>query len=76
MWLPRCRRWGMHGRPIPLPPAHRTDEPVTAYDELDDDAKDLIDAIRERQAYIATGMLDPEGFDDFRVVIGENGLRG
>ncbi|KAL6766940.1 hypothetical protein ACKKBG_A37985 [Auxenochlorella protothecoides x Auxenochlorella symbiontica] len=56
--------------------AVHADEPVTAYDELTDDSKDLIDSIRERQAYIAAGMLDPEGFDDFRVVIGENSLRG
>ncbi|KAL6768148.1 hypothetical protein ACKKBF_B37985 [Auxenochlorella protothecoides x Auxenochlorella symbiontica] len=56
--------------------AVHADEPVTAYDELTDDSKDLIDSIRERQAYIAAGMLDPKGFDDFRVVIGENSLRG
>ncbi|KAK2080846.1 hypothetical protein QBZ16_000700 [Prototheca wickerhamii] len=56
--------------------AVNADEPVTAYDELSEEAKDLIDSIRERQAYIAAGMLDPEGFDDFRVVIGENSLQG
>lgn len=55
--------------------AVNADEPVTAYDELSEEAKDLIDSIRERQAYIAAGMLDPEGFDDFRVVIGENSLQ-
>jgi CS domain len=52
------------------------DEPVTAYDEMEEGAKDLLDSMLERQAYINAGLIDPEGFDDFRVVIGENSLGG
>mmetsp|Transcript_2017 Transcript_2017/g.5601 ORF Transcript_2017/g.5601 Transcript_2017/m.5601 type:complete len:689 (+) Transcript_2017:597-2663(+) len=48
------------------------DEPCTPYDELDEKSKDLIDEIQERQQLIAEGLIDPEGFDDFRCVIGEN----
>lgn len=42
------------------------DEPVTPYDEMEPGAKDLLESILERQAYINAGLIDPEGFDDFR----------
>ncbi len=42
--------------PMSRPPAHLpADEPVQAYDQLDDSAKGLIEAIQERQAYINAG---------------------
>ena len=51
------------------------DEPVVPYEQLDPDAKELLESILERQAMINEGMIDPvNGFDDFRVVIGENSL--
>ncbi|KAL4440288.1 hypothetical protein ABPG75_003289 [Micractinium tetrahymenae] len=59
-----------------LQEAVHADEPVQPYDQLDDSAKGLIEAIQERQAYINAGLIDPEGFDDFRVVLGESGLGG
>jgi hypothetical protein len=52
------------------------DEPLTPYDDLDERAKDLIEDIQERQRMIQTGEFDLENsFDDFRVVIGERGLK-
>ncbi|PRW39305.1 BOBBER 2-like [Chlorella sorokiniana] len=51
------------------------DEPEKPFEQLGDDSLRLLDAIQERQAYIQAGLIDPEGFDDFRVVIGEHGLR-
>jgi hypothetical protein len=51
------------------------DEPSPAYDELDDGAKDLLESLLERQAMVNAGLIDLEnGFDDFRLVIGENSL--
>ena len=43
---------------------------------MDDRSKELLDNMIERQAMINEGLIDPEGFDDFRVVIGENSLVG
>jgi hypothetical protein len=59
---------------IILEPPLPADEPTKPFDELDDGARGLLDSILERQAYIGAGLIDPEGFDDFRVVIGENSL--
>ncbi|KDD71419.1 hypothetical protein H632_c5075p0 [Helicosporidium sp. ATCC 50920] len=56
--------------------AVHADERVKPFEELDEDAKELMESILERQEYVAAGMLDPEGFDDFRVVIGESSLKG
>ncbi|CAD7697348.1 unnamed protein product, partial [Ostreobium quekettii] len=50
------------------------DEPVVPYDDLDDRAKELIEDIQERQQMVHEGLIDLEGFDDFRVVIGENSM--
>eukprot|EP00963_Diacronema_lutheri_P012210 scaffold1671_cov344-Pavlova_lutheri.AAC.39 len=47
------------------------DEPTVPYDELDDDAKELLEELRERQELINEGLIDPEAFDDFRCVIGD-----
>ncbi|KAK3236389.1 hypothetical protein CYMTET_53468, partial [Cymbomonas tetramitiformis] len=47
------------------------DEPVVPYEELDDKAKDLIHDLQEHQEMINEGLIDPEGFDDFRLVIGD-----
>ena len=41
---------------VPSPLAsHTADEPVQPYDQLDESAKGLIEAIQERQAYINAG---------------------
>ena len=47
------------------------DEPAVGYDELPEDAVHLLEDIRERQEMIAEGLLDIDGFDDFRCVIGD-----
>jgi hypothetical protein len=42
---------------------------------LDPSSLALLEELRERQAMVASGELDLErSFDDFRVVVGENGL--
>ncbi len=42
---------------------------------MDPAALALLEELRERQAMVASGELDLErSFDDFRVVVGENGL--
>lgn len=52
------------------------DEPTVPYDEMDEGAKDLLDSLLERQAMVNAGLIDLEnGFDDFRLVIGENSLK-
>lgn len=43
------------------PPPPLADEPVQGYDQLDDSAKGLIEAIQERQAYINAGAAGPGG---------------
>ena len=56
---PQC--WCSHPSSLPAqtvvrPPAWLpADEPVQPYDEMDEKAKDLLDAIHERQAYINAG---------------------
>ncbi len=51
------------------------DEPVVPYDKMDDGAKQLVENLLERQAMVSSGALDLEnGFDDFRVVLGQAGL--
>ena len=47
------------------------DEAVPCYEDLDDDAKDLVDELRERQELAAEGLIDPETFDDFRCVLSD-----
>ena len=41
------------------------------YEDLPERSKDLIEEIRERQELISEGLLDPEGLDDFRCVLGD-----
>ncbi|CAG9466502.1 unnamed protein product [Pedinophyceae sp. YPF-701] len=49
------------------------DEPVQSYDELDPEAQDIVDQLRERQALVAAGHIDLErSFDDFRLVLGDD----
>lgn len=51
------------------------DEPVVPYDEMNDEAKELLERLLERQAMVHQGSIDLQnGFDDFRVVIGEKSL--
>ncbi|GMH32670.1 hypothetical protein BSKO_00504 [Bryopsis sp. KO-2023] len=50
------------------------DDTHVSYDDLDDRAKEIIADVHERQQMIHDGLLDIEGFDDFRVVVGENSL--
>lgn len=50
------------------------DEPTTNYDDMDLRSKELIEEIRERQQMIHDGLIDLEGFDDFRIVVGEHSL--
>lgn len=50
------------------------DEKPVAYDDLDDRSKELIMDIQERQQMVHDGLIDLEGFDDFRVVVGEGSL--
>jgi hypothetical protein len=47
------------------------DDEYVPYDELPERAKDLIYDMQEHQELINEGMIDPDGFDDFRVVIGD-----
>ena len=51
-----------------------SDEPLANYDDMDHHSKELIEEIRERQQMIQEGLLDLEGFDDFRIVVGEQSL--
>ena len=60
-----------------LKDAVNADEPQTSYDDMDESAKDLLDSMLERQAYINSGLLDLEnGFDDFRIVLSDSSLKG
>jgi hypothetical protein len=63
--------------PLVLETDHCADEPTVPYDSMDPEAKELLDSLLERQAYVNAGLIDLEnGFDDFRVVIGESSLGG
>lgn len=42
---------------------------------MDPEARDLLESLLERQAYVNAGLIDLEnGFDDFRLVLGEGSL--
>lgn len=42
---------------------------------MNEDAKELLESLLERQAYVNAGLIDLEnGFDDFRIVLGESSL--
>ena len=47
------------------------DEPIPSYDDLPDEAKDLVDELRERQELVSEGLIDPDIFDDFRCVLSD-----
>lgn len=58
-----------------LQDAVQSDEPTQAYDEMDHEAKELLESLLDRQACVNAGLIDLEnGFDDFRVVLGESSL--
>lgn len=49
------------------------DEPSQSYDEMDEEARMLLEQLRDRQAMLSQGVIDLEnGFDDFRLSIGNN----
>ena len=47
------------------------DEPTPSYEDLPDEAKDLVDELRERQELVSEGLIDPDIFDDFRCVLSD-----
>ena len=47
------------------------DEPAQSYEDLPDEAKDLVDELRERQELVSEGLIDPDIFDDFRCVLSD-----
>jgi hypothetical protein len=48
------------------------DEPTPRADEVDDETRDLLADLQEQQAMINEGLIDPvNGFDDFRLVLGD-----
>ncbi|GAX80713.1 hypothetical protein CEUSTIGMA_g8148.t1 [Chlamydomonas eustigma] len=58
-----------------LKEAVEADEPVVSYDDMDVDAREIFEDLRERQAMVSAGWIDLENsFDDFRVVIGDGTL--
>ena len=74
-WKTLIQGWEEKGYYELLKDAVDADEPHVAYDDMDEGAKDLLDSMLERQAYINAGMLDLEnGFDDFRIVLSDNSL--
>ena len=74
-WKTLIQGWEEKGYYELLKDAVDADEPHVAYDDMDEGAKDLLDSMLERQAYINAGMLDLEnGFDDFRIVLSDTSL--
>lgn len=47
---------------------------MSSYDQLDERSKELIEEIQDRQQMVHDGLINLEGFDDFRIVVGENSL--
>ena len=75
-WKTIIKGWEEKGYYELLQDAVNSDEPHTSYDDMDDSAKDLLDSILERQAYVNAGLLDLEnGFDDFRIVLSDESLQ-
>ena len=75
-WKTLIEGWEEKGYYELLKDAVDADEPHVAYDDMDESAKDLLDSMLERQAYINAGMLDLEnGFDDFRIVLSDSSLK-
>ena len=51
--------------------ANDDDAMPRSYEDLPERSKDLLDEIRERRELISEGILDPDGLDDFRCVLGD-----
>jgi hypothetical protein len=50
----------------------RADEAAPSADEVDEETRDLLADLQEHQAMVNEGLVDPiNGFDDFRLVIGD-----
>jgi len=50
----------------------RADEAAPRHDEVDEETRDLLADLQEHQAMVNEGLVDPiNGFDDFRLVIGD-----
>ena len=47
------------------------DDEHVSYDEMDEHTKELVDEMRERRQAMASGEIDPDGFDDFRIVLSD-----
>merc|ERR1712060_309604 len=47
------------------------DEPGKRYDDMDEEEKDFVDEYRETKAMFARGEVDPETYDDFKVVLSD-----
>lgn len=76
-WKTLIQGWEEKGYYELLQDAVNADEPHTSYDDMDESAKELLESIVERQAYVNSGMLDLENsFDDFRIVLSEESLGG
>jgi len=76
-WKTLIKGWKEKGYYDILKDAVDADEPHVSYDDMDESAKDLLDSMLERQAYINAGMLDLENsFDDFRIVLSDSSLQG
>lgn len=76
-WKTLIKGWEEKGYYDLLKDAVDADEPHVSYDDMDESAKDLLDSMLERQAYINAGMLDLENsFDDFRIVLSDSSLQG
>jgi hypothetical protein len=75
-WKTLIQGWEEKGYYELLKEAVDADEPHVPYDDMDESAKDLLDSMLERQAYINSGLLDLEnGFDDFRIVLSDSSLK-
>jgi len=76
-WKTLIKGWEEKGYYELLQDAVHADEPSVSYDDMDEPAKELLDSILERQAYINAGLLDLENsIDDFRIVLSDKSLQG
>jgi hypothetical protein len=76
-WKTLIKGWEEKGYYELLQDAVHADEPHVSYDDMDEPAKELLDSILERQAYINAGLLDLENsIDDFRIVLSDKSLQG
>eukprot|EP00890_Picochlorum_soloecismus_P002046 jgi/Picsp_1/2842/NSC_01068-R1_protein len=76
-WKTLIKGWEEKGYYELLQDAVHADERSVSYDDMDEPAKELLDSILERQAYINAGLLDLENsIDDFRIVLSDKSLQG